>query len=309
MNKKIKGVSVIVCSIDSARCEKLKDSVANTIGIDFEIIAFDNRLKNWGLCKVYNYCAEKAIYPYLCFIHEDVIIATENWGETLIEFSESTPDCGVVGIAGGIVAYRNFILWIDGWVENDARYRYWDPYNDGTQPEGTPVVYKNCNPDNVEFAKVITLDGCFLFVTRDVYAKKPFDEETFTGFHFYDADFTLGISRIKQNYVCYTIDIHHFSTGTTHNSDFCRSARKFQMKWKDVLPLSIGNAKIIPMRELCLASEFIGKCRRSKATGWVKAISHSIKLNGYMFFCKTAFYFCVRYISKKNKKLKKRKTV
>jgi hypothetical protein len=287
----------------------MKNSVADTVGVEFEIIVFDNRVEKWGLCKVYNYCAEKAVYPYLCFIHEDVVITTKNWGASLIEFSESSQDCGVIGIAGGVVAYKNFILWNDGWIEKDVRYRYWDPstdpYSDEIQPNGTSVIYKTYNPDNVDFAKVVTLDGCFLFVSRDVYAKKPFDEDTFTGFHFYDADFTLGIARIKQNYVCYKIDLHHFSTGT-HNVDFCKGVQKFQIKWKDVLPLSIGDTKITAMRELCLASEFIGKCRRTRALGWIEAIFHSIKLNGFVFFCKAAFYFCVRYISKKIRRFQRR---
>jgi len=309
MNEKINGISVIVCYRDPVRCEKLKNSIADTIGVEYEIIAFDNSIEKWGLCRVYNHCAKKAGCRYLCFIHEDVVIVTKDWGAALIKFAESTPDCGVIGIAGGTVAHKNFILWNDGWPDNNIRYRFWDPAEGKYGADGTPII-KSYNPDNAAFAKVVTLDGCFLFASWDLCAQKPFDEGTFTGFHLYDADFTLKIAQTKQNYVCCKIDIYHYSGGT-HNDDFCRGVRKFQIKWRSVLPFSVGSEKISGWRELNLATEYIGKCLRSKAYGWGGSISHSVRLNGYVFTAATPFCFCVRKILKlltKLKILKKRET-
>jgi len=277
VNKKPMGISVIVCSIDQVRCEALKNCIADTIGVEFEVIAFDNRHENWGICKVYNYCAKKAIYPYLCFIHEDVAVTTKDWGATLIKFAESTPNCGVIGIAGGTVAYKNFILWADGLNDKDVRYHFWDPCRDGTMKDGA-LVFRSYNPDNTDFAEVVTLDGCFLFTAQNIYAEKHFDEKTFPGFHFYDADFTLRIAQIKRNYVCYKIDVHHFSNGS-YNADYYKSVQKFQIKWKNVLPFTVGDTKISVKRELLLALRYIYKCRRLNIFGLIESISHSIRIN------------------------------
>lgn len=293
MDKKNTGISVIVCSRDQASRDRLHSCVADTAGAEFEIIAFDNSDKKWGICKVYNHCAEKAAYPYLCFIHEDVVITTKGWGAALIEFAESAPDCGVVGIAGGTAVHRNFISWNDGWPDRKVRYRFWDP--NGKPRPGGALEYSCYNPDDAEFAKAVTIDGCFLFVAQDVFAEKPFNEDVFTGFHFYDADFSLEISRIKQNYVCFKIDIYHYSSGT-HNKDFCQSARKFQLKWKNLLPLALDGKKTSLWRELSLASEYIGKCRRSGTFGWIDSFSHTVKLNGYIFLAETVLCLCIRRI-------------
>lgn len=293
MDEKTDGISIIVCYRDPKRCEKLRSSVAATVGVEFEFIAFDNRVEKWGLCKVYNYCAKKAAYPYLCFVHEDVVITTNNWGGALIEFCRSTPDCGVVGVAGGTAVLKNFMAWNDGWPDNEVRYRLWDP-NGKICPDGT-LEFRNYNPDNADFKEVVTLDGCFLFVAQDIYAEKPFDEDIFTGFHFYDADFTFGIALTKKNYVYYKIDIHHYSSGT-QNKDFCQSVRKFQIKWKDALPFTVGNGRARVWRELSIASEYIGKCWRTGAFGKIESVSHTVKLNGYVFFGKMVFCLCIRKI-------------
>jgi len=297
MNKKTAGISVIICSRDPALCENVKSCIAETIGVEFEIIAFDNRAVNWGICKVYNHCAETAVYPYLCFIHEDINITTNGWGAALIKFAEETPNCGAIGIAGGTTAYRNFMSWCDSIANNDARFRYWDAHCGGSGSQTAPVL-KSYNPDNARFTKAVTLDGCFLFAAKDICAKKPFDEDTFPGFHFYDADFTFKIAQVKQNYVCCQIDLYHFSRGIL-NGEYFRDVKKFQIKWKDKLPVTVENKKISAKRELHLAGAYIVACLRTDAFGCFESVSHSIKLNGYLFFVKSVFHSCIYQIFKK----------
>ena len=118
-------ISIIICSINPERCEKLLKNISETIGIDYETIVFDNRKEDWGICRVYNYCAEKAKYPFLCFAHEDILIGTKNWGKTIIDFIAKTPDCGVVGFAGGLQVQKNFSSWWAG----EKRMNVCDGYN------------------------------------------------------------------------------------------------------------------------------------------------------------------------------------
>ena len=108
------SLSIIICSINPERAAKALLDISKTIGIEYETIVFDNREHKWGICKVYNYCAEKAQSSYLCFMHEDVAIETRDWGKIICGFLEKTTDCGVIGFAGGLSACRNCTSWGGG---------------------------------------------------------------------------------------------------------------------------------------------------------------------------------------------------
>ena len=60
-------VSIIICSVSPLLLEDLKQNIAQTIGVEYEIIAIDNREKHWPIAKAYNYGAQQAKYPYLFF--------------------------------------------------------------------------------------------------------------------------------------------------------------------------------------------------------------------------------------------------
>ena len=282
---KYNGISVITCSLRPEICKRMLESIKDTIGVDYETIVSDNREKNLGICKVYNDCAKKAKYPYLCFIHEDVIMPTLNWGTKMIEFAEKTPNCGVIGFAGGTIAKKNFIGWEYG---AKCRCRYYDPGS--LDIEDMKIInglsFKYNNPENEEFAKVVTLDGVLLFVSKDIWEENPFDEINIEGFHFYDSDFSLNIAQKYQNYVCLIADIYHFSFGNPDRK-YWEYARLFQIKWKNILPYCTEDQKATFIDELNGAKDlFI----QSGKHGFMlkQYITHLIKINGFLFF----FVFC-----------------
>jgi hypothetical protein len=285
MNEKEIGISVITCSINKNRCKQMFNSIKKTIGVPFESIIFDNREKKWGLCKVYNHCAKQAKYPYLCFVHEDIIMVTSNWGKIMVEFSRHTPNCGVIGFAGGTIVKKNFYGW--GEYGSNPRYRYHEPI---TRKEGDNKNYtvqdlgfQYENPHNERFAKVITIDGLFLFVSFETWFKNPFDEKRFPEFHFYDADFSFRISQICQNFVYLQADIYHFSKGT-FDKKYDGYAREFQKKWKKRLPSVIGNEKIKKTDEAAAAFYFFHQSRQHGFT-LIECVLHIIKINGpFIFF-------------------------
>ncbi|MDR1785503.1 MAG: glycosyltransferase family protein [Spirochaetaceae bacterium] len=271
-----KGVSVITCSVDPELCNKMIESVKKTIGTDFETIVFDNREKNLGICQVYNYCAQKSKYSYLCFIHEDIIMPSKNWGKTMVEFADKTPDCGIIGFAGCTIASKNFISW--WWEYGKGRCRFYDPKYSGKAYSLDDLSYKYDNPANEEFAKVVTLDGLFLFVAKDVWKEYPFDEERIKGFHFYDADFSFRIALNRQNYVCLTSDIYHFSRGN-YEKIYYEYARIFQKKWKKTLPFSVEKQKIRIIAETNNGFNFLIQSIRLGFT--IKdSVKHFLEING-----------------------------
>jgi hypothetical protein len=230
-------ISIIICSIHPERCEKVLKNISETIGIGYETIVFDNRKEDWGICRVYNHCAEKAKYPFLCFIHEDILFGTQNWGKIIIDFMEKTPDCGVVGFAGGFQAQKNFSSWWAG----ETRKNVWDGYN-GKNDVYLKISYRNhrySNPDGKSACQVLCIDGLFQFVRKSVWEEIKYDEMTFLGFHFYDTDFTLSVSERYNNYVLLDFDVFHDSEGHI-NTEYVKEMFIFQEKWNKKLPKNIA---------------------------------------------------------------------
>jgi glycosyltransferase involved in cell wall biosynthesis len=222
------------------------DTVSQTIGTEYENRVFDNREKKLGICEAYNRAADKANGEYLCFVHEDIIIKTDGWGKELINFAKHNNDCGVIGIAGSKYANRNFISW----YAPEHLIKVYDGISSGNNLDSeTNLFYHYSNPNNEIFSKAVCLDGVFLFVERNIWANNKFDEKTFKGFHFYDADFSFSISQKYQNYVYFGMDIYHFSAGNVEKT-FCEDMYLFQKKWKYSLPYCLPGYEVSFRQEL-----------------------------------------------------------
>jgi len=224
-------ISIIICSISPEKCNASVDNFKRTIGCPHEVIIFDNRKTKYGLCKVYNHCAMQTNGDFLCFIHEDVLFKTENWGLILKNFYNSNENCGILGFAGGAYSPRMFMNWYV-----DIRY---ENYTFPSEIDDIMETIKT-NPRNELFSKVITLDGFCLFTSKNNWKNYKFDEETFDGFNFYDIDFSMGqYLNGRCNYVCHTIEVTHLSRGT-YAKDYFDAAIKFRHKYVNILPQNIN---------------------------------------------------------------------
>ncbi len=222
-------ISIIICSINSALFDQVSKSIAETIGIDYELIQIDNTITNYGICKAYNLGANKAKFPYLCFLHEDILIRSNNWGTEIVKFFEQNQQVGVVGVAGS--EYKSLVpsVWAQGLYNTDhanliQHYRK------------TVSMHKETAGN--QFSEVKTLDGVLLFTTAKVWEKHPFDEVTFDKFHCYDLDFCLQIGQHYQLFVYNNLLIEHFSSGSL-NKDWVHYSIKLAEKWSNLLP--VGN--------------------------------------------------------------------
>lgn len=221
-------ISVIICSVNREFAENLTQNISKTIGVEHETIVFDNSNTSYGICKVYNLCAGKAKYDYLCFVHEDVIFHTDNWGQELIQNTQE--NTGVIGIAGGQTRSVYPVSW------GDAGHKF--TRMNVLQRKTEVLVQDYKNPDNENYSRVLLLDGVFLFTRKKVLKEFRFDEETFSRFHLYDQDFSFNVAHKYINYVCYTVDIEHFSMGGFTN-EWYQQCLLFVNKWKAELPKSV----------------------------------------------------------------------
>ena len=267
-------ISLITCSIKPDVCKKMLDSVSKTIGTEYEAIVFDNREKQYGICKAYNEAANNANGDYLCFVHEDIEIKSNDWGKNLMEFVDRTEKCGAIGLAGGHFVPQNFVCWM---VNRTSPMNLYDPSPSDNQ-EYKHIYY---NPDNEVFSKVVCIDGVFMFVKKSVWEANQFDESAFKGFHFYDADFSLAVAHEYQNYVYFGMEVHHFSGGNMDKS-YCEDMFLFQKKWKNSLPFSLPGYKVSIWEELNQA-ENVFYVLRKNGFSILESLQRICQINGVLF--------------------------
>lgn len=242
-------ISIIICSINPMKLQLTLESIKATIGTDYEIIVYDNRPNKRGICQVYNECANKAVGDYLCFVHEDVLFNTSDWGNILVGFVQNNKQCGVVGFGGGEFVSKFYLSWFGGCLRgrniSGVQCHYTLPDARNSENYVRTIV----NPLQEKFAPVITLDGYFLFCNKNVWEKIKFDEITFNGFHFYDQDFTFAcyLNGYK-NYVCHLIETIHLSRGN-YSVDYYDSAKTFRHKYRLHKSISLNK---ISLARMCL---------------------------------------------------------
>ena len=244
-------VSIIICSVSPHLLKELQQNIAQTIGIEYEIIAIDNREQHWPIAKVYNYAAQQAKYPYLFFVHEDIRLLSDKWGKLMIS-KLVEPDCGVVGFVGDKARFSCCSGWYQYCDMSKISYFY------QRIKEGKTLFLVENADLNQPFQEVITLDGLGFFVRKEIWKKYPFDENLLTGFHCYDIDFSLQIASANyKNYVCCSNQmlIEHFSQGNFSDASWFSTTLRLHEKWKSLLPmktsdLNISDKKIRKCEEL-----------------------------------------------------------
>src|ERR1700743_3385103 len=120
-------ISIIISSANAEQLKQATDNITATIGVPFEIIAIDNSKGQQGICAVYNQGIVRARYGILCFMHEDIIIKTDNWGAILKNTFDGNSDLGLLGVGGG--SYKPFTP--SGWGglgANNAYYNFIQSY-------------------------------------------------------------------------------------------------------------------------------------------------------------------------------------
>lgn len=237
-------ISVIISSANAEQLKQVKANIEATIGVEFEIIAIDNSNGQRGICAVYNEGARRAKYDLFCFMHEDITIATDNWGNILKSTFAENAEIGLLGVCGG--AYKPFTpsSWSGLGVDNEY-YNFIQGYK---YTANEPKHYFR-NPDNTKTAKVACVDGVWLATTRTVFEQFKFDEDTFKGFHAYDLDYSIAVGRQYKVCVTYEILLTHLSEGS-YSPDWINDTLKLHTKWQQLLPVNIGNFSVNECRRM-----------------------------------------------------------
>jgi hypothetical protein len=223
-------LSIIICSKNPYVNPELEKNILETIGVDYELITIDNSRNKFSIFSAYNSGIRKSIYPNICFVHDDVLFKTKNWG-TLVCQHLNDSNVGIIGIAGGDLVTKVPAPWsVSGIAKNFIQ-------SDNSQKRRSDIHFDQKNYGSIN-QEVVLLDGVWLCMRRKILEKIRFDDMTFDGFHVYDIDICLQAKMAGyKNFVVYDIVIEHFSHGF-RNKEWVLNMLKVFKKWQPFLPVS-----------------------------------------------------------------------
>lgn len=222
-------LSILVCSVKPILLSQLQKNVEETIGIPYELLYFDNRIEKKGLCTIYNILARKAKYSILCFIHEDILFFTENWGKILYDLFLDA-NVGAIGVAGS--KYKSAVF--SGWFTGEKAF---DCANISHRLPGGDVKISLRPKEDSKLEEVVCLDGVFIACRKSLWADIKFDEANLKGFHLYDLDFSLRASQKTSLFVTYDIDLVHITEGGDFTNNWIDTSINFHLRYKEYLPI------------------------------------------------------------------------
>ena len=249
-------LSIIICSIHQHLLDGVKKSIANTVGVEYELLIWNNKEEQLGLCAVYNKMATQAKYPYLCFCHEDILFETENWGYLLKQLFENNSSVGLVGIAGSTYKSGNYSGWFTGIEDLD----YFKIIH-----EVKGVEIELISPPKYSFAqkKVACIDGVFMACSKTVWQTFKFNEKLLQGFHFYDIDFSLRVALAMDVIVTDKILLRHITKGGDYGDRWVEAAFLFHEASKEALPFAIDTAHSYSI-DLKIAANWMDRLKSEK---------------------------------------------
>lgn len=231
-------ISIIICSRKPVVPSQLTQNIAETIGCKYELVVIDNSHSEYTIFQAYNEGVKRSQGEMLCFMHDDVLLKTDHWGETIERHFQKDGQIGLIGFAG------------THFLPDTPMYWYSSPFvsqRNLNNDQGT--VEEHFHEDwfgERNLIEVVAVDGFCFFVRRSLFNQIAFDEKTYKGFHLYDMDICMQV--IHAGYkvgVCRDVLTEHCWSESRQFSKnggelFEHNLELFAKKWHDSLPLHRG---------------------------------------------------------------------
>ncbi len=233
-------ISIIICSRKADISQELKDNIAVTIGCDYELCVIDNSRNEYNIFTAYNEGVRRAKGDILCFMHEDILFHSKDWGTIAEEIFKREKKLGVIGVIGGQFFPKTPTSYWEGGCGIGQIIQ-------GTKEQGQYRTFQNGKKIETEGAtyaleEVVAVDGLWMCAPKQLFDDKVirWDSDTFDNFHCYDMDICLQAIHTEYRVaVVGGIAIEHKSFGNT-DTNYCMQSQKLFDKWRDVLPLVRG---------------------------------------------------------------------
>lgn len=245
-------ISIIICSRENSINPNLASNIKETVGSEYELIIINNSENQYSIFEAYNLGIEKSKGDLLCFMHDDILLHTKNWGQILETIFKEQPKAGLIGIAGSKLKTKMPSPWWNTFPEHSviSIIQHLSP------KECVKISTGFKNQTEVEVA---TIDGVFMVLKKSTEILFNSD---FRGFHNYDLN--LSFENIIKGFkvlVTNRINIEHFSRGSM-NKGWYISTIKLHEYYKKYLPISIGieiDPKALVTLEFINSSKFINQ--------------------------------------------------
>jgi len=229
-------ISIIICSRHTDISEELKVNIQATIGLEYELVIIDNSKNKYSIFQAYNEGVRRAKYPYLCFMHEDILYHTQDWGEKVVEHFKDEK-VGLIGTIGSHFLPKT----PSGWYQSKV-----------TSGGGLVSVSKN---GKIELERVgdythlkdqlsieaVAIDGLWFCTPKSIFSIVYFDEQNFKGFHCYDLDICLQIRKAGfQVRIISDILLDHSTSTGKFPIEWVKNTLLFFNKWEKDLPQVAG---------------------------------------------------------------------
>lgn len=229
-------ISIVICSRNPDVSTELKQNIAETIGCEYELVVIDNSSNQYSIFQAYNEGVRRSMGEVLCFMHDDVLFRSSNWGGTIKTHFQENESVGVIGFAGTHFLPDMPMYWDESPLISE--------YNLTTKRGKTEKCFSVEHFGNHSIVEVVAVDGLCFFMRRILFEKVAFDEKTFSGFHLYDMDICMQAREAGYKVcVCNNVLVEHFYE---FNPDkvgydlFESNLQKFYDKWSSQLPLAVG---------------------------------------------------------------------
>lgn len=228
-------ISIIICSRTSDIDITLKENIKNTIDADYELIIIDNSNNDHSIFSAYNEGVRRAKGDILCFMHEDILFHTQNWGRK-VESHLKDQNVGLIGVVGGHYLPDCPASW---WSTECRSGQVIQGENNNIYSTRTDLWYRY-KDENCNSIQVVAVDGFWFCIPCKLFNKIRFDDVTFKGFHCYDTDICMQINQLGfEVRVVFDILIEHFSRGTQDESYLDERDIHYN-KWRNNLPIVQG---------------------------------------------------------------------
>lgn len=229
-------ISIIICSRKADISQELKDNIAATIGREYELCVIDNSRNEYNIFTAYNEGVRRAKGDVLCFMHEDILFHNADWGSALQTHLCAHPEAGLIGVAGGHYLPKRPCYWNEPRKESVS-------YFQGGMQNGVYSTHRVLHERyRQERTFVAAIDGVFMAMPAKLFREMgcKWDDQTFNGFHFYDADMCMQIHRLGLKIeIFWDILLEHKSVGN-FSKQFVEARQRWFEKWENDLPVIRG---------------------------------------------------------------------
>lgn len=238
-------ISCIICSRQPDLLTNLKENIASTIGCEYELVVIDNSKNEYSIFSAYNEGVRRAQGDVLCFMHEDILYHTKEWGTKVADYFAQYPQAGLIGVAGTHYMPAMSAAQWDCELSSSSMIQ-------GELINGKYITTTHLHDDyKATPTEVVAVDGLWMCVPRKMFDNVGWDDISFKGFHCYDTDMALQVWNAGfEVHLCWDVLIEHKSLGSA-NKDFIEACDVLYNKWKSILPMTKGISMTEREQKIC----------------------------------------------------------